>query len=306
MSSGAQDTVELTAEENDARLDTFVAARCGISRARAQRLIEAGDVTVDGHSSKASHRLARGQQVLVTLPALEPLDVPVEAIPVNVVYEDNDVLVVNKPAGLTVHPTASQHTGTLVNALLARCPDLGGIGGSLRPGIVHRLDKDTSGLIMVAKNDAAHARLSRQLKRRSILKAYVALVEGRLSPRRGAIEAPIGRSTRDRKRMAVVTGGREATTHYSVIRYLDGHTLLEAVLETGRTHQIRVHFSAIGHPVFADPVYGHRSNLLSRQFLHAHRLGFRLPSTGNYIEFTSELPAELQEALVVLGNQYTG
>jgi 23S rRNA pseudouridine1911/1915/1917 synthase len=214
--------------------------------------------------------------------------------------------VVDKPAGLLVHPAAGQYTGTLVNALLARCPDLGGIDGSIRPGIVHRLDKDTSGLMVIAKNNAAQTSLSRQIKQRSITKGYLALVTGRLSPEHGAIEGPIGRHPNDRKRMAVVTGGREARTNYQVIKYLDGYTLLEAMPETGRTHQIRVHLSAIGHPVFGDPVYGKKSLLLGRQFLHAHRLGFRLPSSGEYVEFKSALPPELEGILGHISVEATG
>ena len=300
-----QEPLELTVEDAETRLDIFVAGRCGVSRSYAQKLIELGDVTVNGGSAKPSRKVGSGDRVSVTLPPPEPLDLAPEDIPLKVVYEDNDVIVIDKPAGLVVHPTAGQRTGTLVNALLARCPSLGGIDGTPRQGIVHRLDKDTSGLMMVAKNDAAHASLSRQIKKRAIAKAYIVLVVGHLSPESGAIEAPIGRSPRDRKRMGVVSRGKEARTQYQVIRYLDGHTLLEAILETGRTHQIRVHFSAIGHPVFGDPVYGKKSKVLGRQFLHAHRLGFRLPSTREYVEFTSSLPADLQEALVALSHQHT-
>jgi 23S rRNA pseudouridine1911/1915/1917 synthase len=297
--------LDLTVEEDETRLDVFVSGRCGISRSYAQKLIDLGDVSVNGRSAKPSRKVVTGDRVSVTLPSPQPPDLAPEDIPLTVVYEDGDVIVIDKPAGLVVHPTAGQRTGTLVNALLARCPDLGGIDGMLRPGIVHRLDKDTSGLMVVAKNDAAHASLSRQIKRRAITKAYIVLVVGHLSPESGAIEAPIGRSPSDRKRMGVVSGGKEARTQYQVIRYPNGHTLLEAILETGRTHQIRVHFSAIGHPVLGDPVYGKKSKFLGRQFLHAHRLGFRLPSSGEYVEFTSSLPADLQEALVALSYQRT-
>ena len=285
------------ADSQGIRLDRCVAEQCGISRAYAQKLIDGGQVLVNGHRGKASHRLHQGDSIAVTLPPPSPIHLTPEAIPLDVVYEDSDVIVIDKPAGLLVHPAAGQRSGTLVNAILARCPDLGGIDGSLRPGIVHRLDKDTSGLIMAAKNDAAQMSLSRQIKQRSITKGYIALVSGQLFPGRGAIEAPIGRHPRDRKRMAVVSGGREARTEYRVKKYLGAYTLLEVTPETGRTHQIRVHLAAIGHPVFGDPVYGKRSTLLKRQFLHAHRLGFRLPSSGDYVEFTSELPDELEEVL---------
>ena len=206
-------------------------------------------------------------------------------------------MVVDKPAGIPVHPAPGHPSHTLVNAILAYCPDLAGIGGSLRPGIVHRLDKDTSGLMVVAKSDAAQTSLSHQLKHRTMIKKYLALVCGRLSPKQGAIEAPIGRHPRDRKRMAVVSTGREARTQYQAIEYLDDYTLVQVQPETGRTHQIRVHFSAIGHPLYGDPVYGKKSPLLGRQFLHAHYLGFRLPQNGEFVEFGSELPAELERVL---------
>lgn len=288
---------EFTVAIPSERLDKYIAEQCRISRSYAQKLIEEGQVTVNSYIAKASHKLDTGDKVIASIPPPSLPSLAPEAIPLKVVYEDKDVIVIDKPAGLLVHPAAGQKSGTLVNAILARCPDLGEIKGSIRPGIVHRLDKDTSGLMMVAKNDAAHADLSRQIKQRSIKKTYIALVLGRLTPERGAIEAPIGRHPRDRKRMAVVEQGREAKTEYRVIKYLDDCTLLEVMPETGRTHQIRVHFAAIGHPVFGDRIYGKRSAMLGRQFLHAYKLGFKLPSTGNFVEFTSELPRELQEVL---------
>lgn len=288
---------EFTVENSGSRLDCYVAEQCQISRAHARKLIDEGQVTVNGRQAKAGYRLNAGDRVVASVPPPPPATLVPEEIPLEVVYEDRDVMVIDKPAGLLVHPAAGQRTGTLVNALLARCPDLAGSDGTLRPGIVHRLDKDTSGLMVVAKNQAAQVNLSLQIRQRSFAKGYLALVSGHLSPERGAIEAPIGRHPGDRKRMAVLAGGREARTEYQVVRYLDGYTLLEAMPETGRTHQIRVHFSAIGHPVFGDPVYGKRSSLLRRQFLHAHRLGFRLPSSGEYVEFRSELPQELEEVL---------
>jgi 23S rRNA pseudouridine1911/1915/1917 synthase len=279
------------------RLDKYVAEQCQLSRSYAQKLIDVGRVTINGLAAKSSQKLNASDKVAVSMPPPSPISLAPEDIPLKIVFEDSDLIVVDKPAGLLVHPAAGQHTGTLVNAILARCPDLGEINGSIRPGIVHRLDKDTSGLMMVAKNDAAQKSLSRQIKQRSIKKGYLALVLGRLTPEHGAIDAPIGRHPRDRKRMAVVSGGREAKTEYRVIKYMDDHTLLEVMPETGRTHQIRVHLAAIGHPVFGDHIYGKRSVILGRQFLHAHRLGFRLPSTGKFVEFNSELPPELQEAL---------
>ncbi len=297
--------LEFTVNSPGSRLDRYIAEHCQISRAYAQQLIGEGQITVNGNRSKASHRLAVGDRVVAIIPPPSPISLAPEDIPLKVVYEDSDLIVVDKPAGLLVHPAAGQRTGTLVNALLARCPDLQGIDGSVRPGIVHRLDKNTSGLMVVAKNDAAQMSLSRQIKQRSITKGYLALVAGRLSPERGAIEAPVGRHPKDRKRMAVVSGGREARTQYRVIKYLNGYTLLEAMPETGRTHQIRVHFSAIGHPVLGDPVYGKKSPLLGRQFLHAHRLGFRLPSTGEFVEFRAELPPDLEQVLAHLTTEAT-
>jgi len=204
---------------------------------------------------------------------------------------------VDKPAGLTVHPTPGHTSHTLVNALLAHLPHLADIGDWLRPGIVHRLDKDTSGLMLVAKNSKAQANLIGQFKSHSVAKAYLALVRGRLTPETGIIEAAIGRDPRNRKKMAVVEGGREARTEYQVIKYIRDYTLVEVRPETGRTHQIRVHLGAIGFPVVGDKIYGVRSPFVPRQFLHASRLGFRLPSSGEYIEFKSELPADLERAL---------
>lgn len=289
--------LEFTARGYGERLDKFTAEKCQLSRAYAQKLIDEGQVAVNGRAAKAGQKLNTGDKVVVSVPPPSPISLAAEDIPLTVVYEDKDLIVVDKPPGLLVHPAAGQYKGTLVNAILAHCPDLGEINGSIRPGIVHRLDKDTSGLMMVAKNEAAQKSLSRQIKQHSIKKGYLALVLGHLTPERGAIDAPIGRHPHDRKRMAVVTGGREARTEYRVLKYLNDYTLVEAMPETGRTHQIRVHFAAIGHPIFGDHVYGKRSPMLGRQFLHAHQLGFRLPSTGKYVEFTSELPQDLAEVL---------
>jgi len=212
-------------------------------------------------------------------------------------YEDEDLLVVDKPAGMTVHPGPGHSAHTLVNAVLARCPDLRGVGGQGRPGIVHRLDKDTSGLIIVARNELAHLSLSRQLKERRVEKGYLALVHGHVEPPEGVIEAPIGRDPRHRKRMAVVEGGREARTGYRLARYLDSYTLVEVTPHTGRTHQIRVHFAALGYPVVGDGVYGRPSPVLGRQFLHAFRLAFRHPRTGEALRLEAPLPADLRAAL---------
>ena len=231
------------------------------------------------------------------VPPPQPLDVEPEAIPLRIVYEDQDLLVVDKPAGLTAHPAPGHMRHTLVNALLAHCGDLSGVGGVLRPGIVHRLDKDTSGLLLVAKNDRAHAGLSKQLRERTVEKRYLALVQGRVEQAEGVIEGAIGRDPRNRKRMAIVEGGRPARTAYSVREYLDGMTLVEVAPSTGRTHQIRVHFATAGHPIVGDALYGKPSALVGRQFLHACRLAFRHPRDGRSLAFESPLPRDLEEAL---------
>jgi 23S rRNA pseudouridine1911/1915/1917 synthase len=267
-----------------------------------QRLIVGGYVKVNGRPAKPGLKLSTNDRVTVILAPPTTALTP-EAIPLNILYEDNDLMVIDKPAGLTVHPAPGHPSHTLVNAILSHLPALD-TGDRQRPGIVHRLDRDTSGLILVAKNSAAHQNLANQFKSRSVAKAYLVLVKGQLTPRDGVIEAPIGRDSRDRKRMAVVAEGRgrQARTHYHVVRYIDNYTLLEVRPETGRTHQIRVHLSAIGFPVVGDAAYGVKSPHLSRQFLHAARLGFRLPSTNEYVEFKSELPTDLQQALEDIEN----
>jgi 23S rRNA pseudouridine1911/1915/1917 synthase len=284
------------------RLDRFVAARCpGLSRTRAQELITGGLVTVNGGPARASLKLSTGDAVRVTVPPEPPARLEPEDIPLNIVYEDGDVLVIDKPAGLTVHPAPGHPGHTLANAILNYLPGLGEGADSLRPGLVHRLDRDTSGLLAVAKNRAAQADLSGQFKSRTVSKTYLVLVRGKLSPESGVIEANIGRDPRHRQRMAVVAGGREARTEYRVARYLRDYSLLEIKPATGRTHQIRVHLAAIGFPVVGDATYGVRSPYVNRQFLHASKLGFRLPSTGRYVEFGSPLPADLKRALEEIG-----
>jgi 23S rRNA pseudouridine1911/1915/1917 synthase len=225
-----------------------------------------------------------------------------EAIPIKILYEDDDLLVIDKPAGLTVHPAPGHPSHTLVNAVLAHLNEIEDDGESTRPGIVHRLDKDTSGVMLVAKNNVALANLADQFKSRSVKKVYLTLVTGILKPDRGVIEAPIGRDSGDRKKMAVTgeSRGRAARTNYRVLRYVGKNSLLEITPETGRTHQIRVHLAAIGYPVFGDITYGKKSVFLHRQFLHAHRLGFSLPSTGRFVEFESPLPEDLEKALAEL------
>ncbi|OGO22276.1 MAG: pseudouridine synthase [Chloroflexi bacterium RBG_16_50_9] len=284
------------------RLDRFVSERCPeLSRTHAQKLIGDGCITVNGQESKASLKLSTGDRVEVVIPPPPPSPLSPEAMPLNILYENDDLLVVDKPAGLTVHPAPGHPAHTLVNAILAHYPHLTDIGDSLRPGIVHRLDKDTSGVMLVAKNRVAQANLAEQFKNRTIVKAYLVLVRGKLKPENGVIEAALGRDPGNRQRMAVVSRGREARTEYRVVKYLGDATLLEVRPETGRTHQIRVHLAAIGFPVVGDATYGVKSKYLSRQFLHACRLGFKLPATGQYMEFTSPLPPDLDQALREIG-----
>jgi 23S rRNA pseudouridine1911/1915/1917 synthase len=301
-------TVELFADHTGERLDAFLARRLNdrLTRSHAHKLIADGLVTVNDTPAKPSHHLARGDRVVAGLPPAETPALVAEAIPLRIVYQDEDVIVVDKPPGLTVHPGAGHPQGTLVNALLALCPELAEIKGTLRPGIVHRLDKDTSGLLVAAKNEAAQAALARQLKDRQVHKVYLALVHGRLERPESVIDGPIGRHPRRRQRMAVVEGGRQALTRYRVRELMgadarkDAYSLVEAEPLTGRTHQIRVHFAGIGHPVVGDRLYGKASELVARQFLHAWRLGFRLPRGGRYQEFESPLAPDLEAALVAL------
>jgi len=280
------------------RLDRFVADRCPeLTRTHVQRLIADGFITVNGREAKSSLKINAGDQVDIIVPPAPPSPLVPEAIPLHIVYEDEDLLVVDKPPGLTVHPAPGHPAHTLINAILSHVPHLARMGDSLRPGIVHRLDKDTSGLMIVAKNQVAQLNLIEQFRARSVVKAYLVLVKGRLAPEQGIIDAAIGRDARNRKRMAVVREGRPARTQYQVVKYINEYTLLEILPETGRTHQIRVHLAAIGYPVVGDPVYGVKSPYLSRQFLHACRLGFKLPSSGEYVEFKSDLPEDLEQAL---------
>ena len=286
------------ADKTGVRLDKYVGERCSeLSRTYAQKLIADGYITVNDRVAKVGLKLNVGDRVNIIIPPTAPSSLAPEAIPLNIIYEDDDLLVVDKPAGLAIHPAPGHPSHTLVNAILSHLPGLADISDSLRPGIVHRLDKDASGVMLVAKNNAAQLNLIDQFKARSVVKAYMVLVKGHLTPEDGIIEAPIGRDPRNRKRMAVVAEGRQARTQYHVIKYIDDYTLLEVRTETGRTHQIRVHLSAIGYPVVGDTTYGAKSAFLSRQFIHACRLGFHLPSTGEYVEFTSDLPPDLAQAL---------
>ena len=296
-------TRELTAatEHAGVRLDAFLSADGALTRSQAARLIAEGRVRVNGKPAAKSARLSGGETVTVDVPQLRETALPPQDIPLDVVYEDDDVIVVNKPTGLVVHPAPGHPDGTLVNALLHHCGDsLSGIGGEKRPGIVHRIDRDTSGLIIAAKNDAAHLALSAQLKDHSLSRTYECLVTGNMKQDSGTVDAPIGRHPVDRKRMAVVRqGGREAVTHWEVIARYPGVTHLRCRLETGRTHQIRVHLAYIGHPILGDTVYGAKKPVagLTGQCLHAVGLRFIHPRTGEPVELTCPLPEEFVRML---------
>jgi 23S rRNA pseudouridine1911/1915/1917 synthase len=274
-----------------------VSQKCaGLSRSQAQKLIEDAHIKVNGEPARSALKLREGDSVDVVIPPPVPSILTAEDIPVKIIYEDEDLMVVDKPPGLTVHPAAGHYSHTLVNAILGHLEDVD-TAESERPGIVHRLDKDTSGLILVARNTSAHMKLAEQFKNRSVTKVYQALVQGHLLPEEGIIEANIGRDPRDRKRMAVVSGGKQARTEYRVLKYIHNYTLLEIRPRTGRTHQIRVHLAAIGFPIVGDATYGARSEFLDRQFLHACKLRFKLPTSGEYREFQSELAPDLVKAL---------
>lgn len=286
-------TLEFLCKEAGVRLDAFAAANADITRTRAAALIEEESISVNGKSAAKNLKLKPGDRVTVVLPDPKPYEVLPENIPLTVVYEDSDLLVVNKPKGMVVHPAAGNRSGTLVNALLWHCKDsLSGIGGVQRPGIVHRIDKDTSGLLMVAKNDAAHLFLAEQIKNHSFTREYEAVVYGTPKPAESVIEAPIGRHPIKRKQMAVVENGKPALTRYRVIAENGGFAHVALRLETGRTHQIRVHMAYIGHPVAGDGVYGPKKVItaLEGQCLHAKKLGFVHPATREYLEFDSPLP----------------
>jgi 23S rRNA pseudouridine1911/1915/1917 synthase len=294
------DSYVFTADKAGFRLDKFVSENCpGLSRSQAQKLIDEGNVLVNGIAEKASHKTEAGEKIEITVPPPAPTGLLPEAIPVKIIYEDDDLLVIDKPAGLTVHPAPGHPSHTLVNAVLSHLNEIEDDGEVTRPGIVHRLDKDTSGVMLVAKNNVALANLADQFKARTVKKTYITLVKGILRPDKGVIDAPIGRDSGDRKKMAVTgeSRGRAARTNYRVIRYVGKNSLLEIMPETGRTHQIRVHLAAIGYPVFGDITYGKKSAFLNRQFLHAYKIGFNLPATGKWVEFESPLPEDLEQAL---------
>lgn len=294
-------------EADGTRADKFLAEAIDhLTRSALQKLISVGNVEIDGKAISKSRTLKEGEDISVLIPDAVSLDVEAEDIPLNIYYEDDDLLVVYKPKGMVVHPAPGNHNGTLVNALLWHCREsLSGINGVLRPGIVHRIDKDTSGLLLVAKNDFAHVHLAEQIKEHSLNRIYQTIVYGVNMPDEGDVDAPIGRSTKDRKKMAVIEGGRSAQTHYSVVKRYSGFTHVQCKLKTGRTHQIRVHMAYIGHPVAGDAVYGPKNVItqLNGQCLHAGTLGFIHPRSGEYMEFTAPLPeyfTEFERKLVEL------
>ena len=280
------------------RLDKYLAALCpDLSRSAIQQLISQGKVRVNGQTPKPSHRLKETDQLQIDRPAESPIPAAPQFPSLNIVYEDDHVLAVDKPAGLTTHPAPGHETGTLANALLDYLPVLAEVGDPARPGIVHRLDKDTSGLLLVAKTQPAHRDLSAQFKKRTVTKTYLALVHSAVSPLEGVVQAPVGRHFKRRKEMAVVHGGRDAETRYKTVKSYDGYSLLSVTPRTGRTHQIRVHMAAIGHPVVGDSTYGKRHPCLRRHFLHAASLRLRHPNSGEEMELTARLPEDLSSFL---------
>ncbi len=298
---------KFTSDVNGIRLDKYVSnCKIGLSRNSVVNLIDSGKITVNNLTVNKKYKLKIGDEICVIVPDPVPYEAKSENIPLDIVYEDDDVLVVNKPKGMVVHPAVGNLDGTLVNALLYHCgSSLSGINGIMRPGIVHRIDKDTSGLLIVAKNDVAHTELAKQIKEHSFAREYEAVVFGNLKDDEGVVNAPIGRNPNDRKKMCVISkNSKNAVTHYSVIKRYKGYTHIKCVLETGRTHQIRVHMAYLGHPVAGDLVYGVKNEKVafSGQCLHARKIGFVHPTTKHYLEFTSKLPSYFTEFLTKLEN----
>ena len=292
---------KIVVDEENVRLDAYIAKKEEkLSRTMIQKLIEDGDVLVNGDVKKISYKVQAGDIIEVNISEPKETGIKAQAIPLEIVYEDNDIIVVNKPKGMVVHPANGNPDGTLVNAIMAKCKgSLSGIGGEIRPGIVHRLDKDTSGILIVAKNDQAHINMRKQIKDRKVKKIYIALVKGSIAEEEATINMPIGRSTKDRKKMAVRKDGKEAITHFKVLKRYDKYTLLEIKIDTGRTHQIRVHMAEIGHPVVGDSVYSNGKNEfgVEGQMLHAKSLDFKHPITQKQMHLEAELPEYFKEVL---------
>lgn len=287
-------------EDAGRRLDVYLTEKLpDLSRSYIQKLIEKERITVEERIRKSSYKVQEDERILLELPELEELEVSAKDIPIDILYEDEDLVVVNKEKGMVVHPAQGNYHDTLVNALLYHVKDLSGINGILRPGIVHRIDKDTTGILVVAKNDFAHGYLSAQLKDHSMKRKYLALVHGNVKTDHGTIDAPLGRSRKDRMKMAIVEDGKRAVTHYDVIRRYQGFTLIRAKLETGRTHQIRVHMASVHHPLVGDYVYGHKKETVKGQLLHAATLGFETPHKG-YMIFRTPVHQEFKEFLMKL------
>ncbi|MCM3256442.1 RluA family pseudouridine synthase [Paenibacillus lautus] len=286
------------------RIDKYITENLGedVSRSQVQLWIADGHVSVNDGPIKSNYKVSQGDRIVLKVPEPSAVEIVPEDIPLEIAFEDGDVIVVNKPRGMVVHPAPGHSSGTLVNALMFHCKDLSGINGELRPGIVHRIDKDTTGLIMAAKNDKAHASLAAQLKEHSVNRRYLALVHGNISHDQGTIDAPIGRDAQDRKLYTVTDrNSKHAVTHFTVVERFGDYSLLELKLETGRTHQIRVHMKYIGHPLVGDPVYGKSKGIkLNGQALHAAVLGFVHPSTGEYMEFSAPMPSDMNELLTIL------
>ncbi|WP_297435003.1 RluA family pseudouridine synthase [uncultured Clostridium sp.] len=303
------ETKEIIVSEagNGVRADKYLSEVLNdLSRSFIKGLFDDGSVIVNDKTEKAKLKLKEGDKILISIPEVEILKVEAEDIPLEIIYEDSDIIVVNKPKGMVVHPAIGHFNGTLVNALLHHCKDLSGINGVARPGIVHRIDKDTSGILVVAKNDNAHNDLARQFKEHTIKREYVAIVEGRMGKEEGTIDAPLARHAKDRMKYAVVRGGKNAITHYKTLEVYNSCSLIKCNLETGRTHQIRVHLAFISHPLLGDTVYGlKRQKLVSTgQALHAKKLGFIHPATKKYIEFNSELPEYVKDLIKKFGGSY--